>query len=70
MVYKKGKFINAMSHALVSAPITRANTLVIADFAAGKPVAVVKQIVGLIALLDHLRRQAWRYLCASPSGSG
>ncbi len=47
VVYKKGKFINAMSHNAASSD-NESNTLVIAD-AAGKPVAVVKQIVGLIA---------------------
>ena len=45
--YKKGKFINAMSHNAASSD-NESNTIVIAD-AADKPVAVVKQIVGLIA---------------------
>jgi len=48
VVYKKGKFINAMSHAKASED-NESNTLVIGDLTTGKPVAVVKQIVGLIA---------------------
>lgn len=47
VVYKKGKFINAMSHNNASEQ-NESNTLQISDDA-GKPVAVVKQIVGLIA---------------------
>ena len=46
-IYKKGKFINALDHAKASSD-NESNTLVIADDA-GRPVAVVKQIVGLIA---------------------
>jgi phosphatidylserine decarboxylase len=45
--YKKGKFVNAMRHGEASQD-NESNTLVLAD-ASGKPVAVVKQIVGLIA---------------------
>ncbi len=48
VVYKRGKFINAMSHAQASEE-NESNTLVIADVNDGRPVAVVKQIVGLIA---------------------
>jgi len=47
VLYKKGKFINAMSHNAASSD-NESNTIVIAD-ADEKPVAVVKQIVGLIA---------------------
>ncbi|HYO09556.1 MAG TPA: phosphatidylserine decarboxylase [Tepidisphaeraceae bacterium] len=46
--YKKGKFINAMSHAKASDE-NESNTVVLAEPDTGKPVAVVKQIVGLIA---------------------
>ena len=45
--YKKGKFINALHHTEASAE-NESNTLVLAD-AEGAPVAVVRQIVGLIA---------------------
>ena len=45
--YKKGKFVNAMSHGTASEH-NESNTVVLED-AAGDPVAVVKQIVGLIA---------------------
>ncbi len=48
IVYKKGKFINAMSHNAASSD-NESNTILLADPASGKPVAVVKQIVGLIA---------------------
>jgi phosphatidylserine decarboxylase len=48
VIYKKGKFINAMSHAKASDE-NESNTVVLADPATKKPVAVVKQIVGLIA---------------------
>ena len=46
--YKKGKFINAMSHNSASEQ-NESNTVVIGDAADGRPIAVVKQIVGLIA---------------------
>jgi phosphatidylserine decarboxylase len=46
--YKKGKFINAMSHAKASDE-NESNTVVLAEPQTNKPVAVVKQIVGLIA---------------------
>jgi phosphatidylserine decarboxylase len=46
--YKKGKFINAMSHSKASEE-NESNTVVIAEPVSGRPVAVVKQIVGLIA---------------------
>lgn len=48
VIYKKGKFINALSHAQASEQ-NESNTLVINDLVDGRPVAVVKQIVGLIA---------------------
>jgi len=48
VIYKKGKFINAMSHAKASDE-NESNTVVLADPATKKPVVVVKQIVGLIA---------------------
>jgi phosphatidylserine decarboxylase len=47
VVYKKGKFVNAMSHSAASSD-NESNTIVLAG-ANGQPVAVVKQIVGLIA---------------------
>lgn len=47
IVYKEGKFLNAMNHSGASND-NESNTIVIAD-PAGRPVAVVKQIVGLIA---------------------
>ncbi|MGC4031729.1 MAG: phosphatidylserine decarboxylase [Tepidisphaeraceae bacterium] len=47
VVYKKGKFINAMDHNKASSD-NESNTIVLSD-PAGRPVAVVKQIVGLIA---------------------
>jgi len=46
--YKKGKFINAMSHNNASTQ-NESNTVVIGDAADGRPIAAVKQIVGLIA---------------------
>src|SRR5882762_5449507 len=46
--YKKGKFINAMSHNSASEQ-NESNTVVIGDALDGRPIAVVKQIVGLIA---------------------
>src|SRR5688572_4781962 len=46
VVYKKGKFINAMSHGAASSD-NESNTIVVAG-SDDKPVAVVKQIVGLI----------------------
>jgi phosphatidylserine decarboxylase len=46
--YKKGKFINAMSHSRASDE-NESNTVVLGEPQSGKPVAVVKQIVGLIA---------------------
>jgi phosphatidylserine decarboxylase len=48
VIYKKGKFINAMSHARASED-NESNTVVLAEPATEKPIAVVKQIVGLIA---------------------
>jgi phosphatidylserine decarboxylase len=46
--YKKGKFINAMSHAKASDE-NESNTVVLGEPTTGRPIAVVKQIVGLIA---------------------
>jgi phosphatidylserine decarboxylase len=46
--YKKGRFINAMRHQLASDE-NESNTTVLGEPASGKPIAVVKQIVGLIA---------------------
>lgn len=46
--YKKGKFINAMRHQLASDE-NESNTIVLGEPTSGKPIAVVKQIVGLIA---------------------
>jgi phosphatidylserine decarboxylase len=49
VTYKKGKFINAMSHAKASED-NESNTVVLREpSGAHRPVAVVKQIVGLIA---------------------
>jgi len=47
VTYKVGKFLNALNHAGASSD-NESNTIVISDDN-GKPVAVVKQIVGLIA---------------------
>lgn len=47
VVYKEGKFLNAMNHSGASND-NESNTIVISDDA-NRPVAVVKQIVGLIA---------------------
>jgi phosphatidylserine decarboxylase len=48
--YKKGKFLNAMGHARASEE-NESNTVVLAEprGAGDRPIAVVKQIVGLIA---------------------
>ncbi len=46
--YKKGKFINAMRHNEASSD-NESNTIVIAEIDGDRKVAVVKQIVGLIA---------------------
>ena len=48
-IYKEGKFLNAMGHAKASEQ-NESNTVVLAEPKGdGRPVAVVKQIVGLIA---------------------
>ncbi|MDB5330286.1 MAG: phosphatidylserine decarboxylase [Phycisphaerales bacterium] len=47
-IYKEGKFINAMSHNRASDE-NESNTIVLGEQETGRPVAVVKQIVGLIA---------------------
>jgi phosphatidylserine decarboxylase len=46
--YKKGKFINALRHDQASSE-NESNTVVLGEPTSGKPIAVVKQIVGLIA---------------------
>jgi phosphatidylserine decarboxylase len=46
--YKKGKFINAMRHNEASDE-NESNTIVLGEPQGGKPIAVVRQIVGLIA---------------------
>jgi phosphatidylserine decarboxylase len=46
--YRKGKFINAMRHQIASEE-NESNTVVLGEPRTGKPIAVVKQIVGLIA---------------------
>lgn len=57
--YKPGKFINAMHHHQASTQ-NESNTLVLAEPAGDRPVAVVKQIVGLIAR---------RIVCTAPVGA-
>ena len=59
VIYKKGKFINALSHSQASEQ-NESNTLVINDLVDGRPVAVVKQIVGLIAR---------RIICSASEGT-
>lgn len=46
--YQRGKFINAM-HSNHASEQNESNTLVISHHPSGRPIAVVKQIVGLIA---------------------
>jgi phosphatidylserine decarboxylase len=48
VIYRKGKFINAMRHNEASEE-NESNTVVLADVKTGEPIVVVKQIVGLIA---------------------
>jgi phosphatidylserine decarboxylase len=48
VAYKKGKFINAMKHGQASEE-NESNTILLGEPTTGKPVVVVKQIVGLIA---------------------
>lgn len=48
LIYKKGKFINALKHEECSAE-NEANTIVMADAITGVPTCVVRQIAGLIA---------------------
>lgn len=63
VLYKKGKFINALRHDEASSE-NESNTLVLAEHEGERRVAVVKQIVGLIArriictckVGDHVRR--------------
>jgi hypothetical protein len=48
-IYKEGKFLNAMGHAKASEQ-NESNTVVLAEPKGdGRPIVVVKQIVGLIA---------------------
>jgi phosphatidylserine decarboxylase len=47
-IYKSGKFFNALHHAKASEQ-NESNTVVLGEPGSGKPIAVVKQIVGLIA---------------------
>lgn len=47
-VYQKGKFLNALKHDVASAE-NESNTILIGDAATARPIATVKQIVGLIA---------------------
>ena len=58
--YKRGKFINAMKHGEASSD-NESNTVVLAEPESGKPIAVVKQIVGLIAR---------RIICTVSPGDG
>ena len=48
VAYKKGRFVNAMSHSRASEE-NESNTVVFAEPKGDRPVAVVRQIVGLIA---------------------
>jgi phosphatidylserine decarboxylase len=48
VIYKKGKFINAMKHDQASTD-NESNTVVLGEPASRRPTVVVKQIVGLIA---------------------
>ena len=48
VIYKEGKFINAMKHDSASSD-NESNTVVLAEPKGERPVVVVKQIVGLIA---------------------
>jgi phosphatidylserine decarboxylase len=48
VVYKKGKFVNAMKHGEASGQ-NESNTIVLAEPTQGRNIVVVKQIVGLIA---------------------
>jgi phosphatidylserine decarboxylase len=48
VTYRKGRFINAMNHSAASEE-NECNTVVLGDAEDGRPIAVVRQIVGLIA---------------------
>jgi phosphatidylserine decarboxylase len=48
VIYRKGKFINALSHAQASEE-NESQTIVLAEPSGDRPIAIVKQIVGLIA---------------------
>jgi phosphatidylserine decarboxylase len=48
LIYKEGKFLNALKHEACSAQ-NESNTIVLAEPDGDRPVAVVKQIVGAIA---------------------
>jgi phosphatidylserine decarboxylase len=58
VIYKQGKFLNAMGHSAASEQ-NESNTLVISDPQDSRPIAIVKQIVGLIAR---------RIICTSKEG--
>lgn len=58
-IYKKGKFINALHHDQASTD-NESNTIVIAEPDGDRPIAIVKQIVGLIAR---------RIICTATEGS-
>jgi phosphatidylserine decarboxylase len=57
-IYRKGKFLNAMKHDVASAD-NESNTIVLGDVQTGRPIATVRQIVGLIAR---------RIICTSNEG--
>lgn len=48
LIYKEGKFLNALNHGGASSQ-NESNTIVLSQLNTDKPMAVVKQIVGLIA---------------------
>jgi phosphatidylserine decarboxylase len=58
VIYKQGRFLNAMGHSAASEQ-NESNTLVISDPQDNRPIAAVKQIVGLIAR---------RIVCTSKEG--
>src|SRR5688572_7993126 len=58
VIYKKGKFVNALSHAQASSD-NESNTIILFEPGTSEPVAAIKQIVGLIAR---------RIICTPKSG--
>jgi len=48
VIYKRGKFVNALSHAQASSD-NESNTIILFEPGTTQPVAAIKQIVGLIA---------------------